>query len=354
LSHIAVWTPWVSGADTHEAFTGYAGETPTDRVIRLSNLEGGATAQIIEAGSETDLGMGPSPVSRYLEAIAEAEDVDGGLIHDGGHLGQVVFVTRSSHYNATETMTLDMAAFQLQPPFQPTLDSSGRRNSITVSRPNGSSAKYVGDTSQGVFPDSISRNLDSDQHLYEIAGWQAGTGSVNGMRYPALGFNLRRTPGLVPQWLATRLGSRVKASVTMAQHPDTQPDMVLTGYVEELSKRWWAVRGTGPPFQPYIVGVLDSATLGRLSSSGMALHADWNGVSGSFTADTDSGALATTDAGEYPLDLNIGGQQVTVSACAGSSNPQTFTVSVASVNGVSKTHSAGAPVTLWQPLRLAL
>jgi len=64
-------------------------------------------------------------------------------------------------------------------------------------------------------------------------------------------------------------------------------------------------------------------------------------------------ALWTVDAAAFPVDVNIGGEKVTVTNITGASSPQTFTVT-RSVNGVVKTHAAGEQVRLWKTPRYAL
>jgi hypothetical protein len=62
----------------------------------------------------------------------------------------------------------------------------------------------------------------------------------------------------------------------------------------------------------------------------------------------------TTDSAEFPFDIYVGGERMTVSAIgAAISELQTFTVT-RSVNGVVKEHAIGTPVRLWTPARLAL
>ena len=68
----------------------------------------------------------------------------------------------------------------------------------------------------------------------------------------------------------------------------------------------------------------------------------------------NAGELWTTDAAQFPLDVEIGGEVVTVSAIAGAASPQTFTLSARSVNGITKSHLAGAPVSVAHPLRVTI
>jgi hypothetical protein len=63
--------------------------------------------------------------------------------------------------------------------------------------------------------------------------------------------------------------------------------------------------------------------------------------------------LWTTAAADFPFDIAIDGERITVTNITGASSPQTFTVQRA-INGVTKAHPAGTPVVLFQPCYFAL
>ena len=54
------------------------------------------------------------------------------------------------------------------------------------------------------------------------------------------------------------------------------------------------------------------------------------------------------------MDLDIDGEQVTISTITGSSSPQTFTISARSVNNVIVAHLAGASIKPWRTARVGL
>jgi len=62
---------------------------------------------------------------------------------------------------------------------------------------------------------------------------------------------------------------------------------------------------------------------------------------------------SVTYGSQFPLDIIVGGERMTVTACTGTGLTQTLTV-IRSVNGVIKTHAAGAPVQLFRPPVVAL
>ena len=65
------------------------------------------------------------------------------------------------------------------------------------------------------------------------------------------------------------------------------------------------------------------------------------------------GVVWTTEAGDFPFDIEVSGERMTVTDIDGATTPQAFTVTRA-VNGVSKAQVSGRAVGLWQPAIRAL
>ena len=64
-------------------------------------------------------------------------------------------------------------------------------------------------------------------------------------------------------------------------------------------------------------------------------------------------ADTVSDAAEFPFDIMVEGERMTVTAISGTTSPQTFTVTRA-VNGVSRPHSAAAEVHVYYANYFAL
>jgi hypothetical protein len=78
----------------------------------------------------------------------------------------------------------------------------------------------------------------------------------------------------------------------------------------------------------------------------------WRGMVMVATANSSS-PLWTTGAADFPFDITVGGERMTVTSISGSSSPQTFTVARA-VNAVAKAQTVGTDVRLFQPMILSL
>ena len=211
------------------------------------------------------------------------------------------------------------------------------------------SMKAVGTATVGVYSDSLNVNVAYDDQLYTHAGWRVGLGTVDDYRFPTIGLNFARTAALIPTWLSAGIGSRVTVANPPAELPPGSLDLHVVGFEEFISpKLWTAVLNTAPA-RPYSVGVIEDSF--RLETGGSELNGAHDSVDTSLSVAITGTALWTTT--DVPFDIEIGGEQITVTAISGASSPQTFTVT-RSVNTVVKSHDDGATVKLWRPAVLAL
>lgn len=175
--------------------------------------------------------------------------------------------------------------------------------------------------------------------------WKLHLGVTDQARLPGIMADLANTDASLP-WQALvdlDLGDRLVISNPprrLGFEPVTQ---LAQGLTETLWHDTLTIGVAGVPELPYQVWTTGS----RVESAGTTLHA--NQASGSTSWQVDvTGPLWSTSAGDYPLSWVVDGERVTVTAMSGSSSPQTATVT-RSVNGVVKSHLAGAAVSLWPP-----
>jgi hypothetical protein len=301
--------------------------------------------------------MGPQPVGTVDEILADIEAANaGGTIHDGGPDGGLRFTLRNSRYNATVGMTINLTAKELAPGFEPTLDSEGFANDVTVSQAGGSPARFVNTASVakvGRFPGpGATANLYSFGDVEQVAAWVTHVSSTPGMRYRTIEINLLKTPTLAAAWLASRIGSRIQVTNLMAGHPPGAVDVFLEGYTENLSPMWTATLNCSPaaPWQVFQEG---DSTLARLHLDGQTVNTTAASNAGSLSVATAAGKpLLPTAAGEMPMRILVAGAELNVTAVSGSSSPQTLTATLA--NGIVKSLPAGTTVELASQHGLAL
>ena len=95
--------------------------------------------------------------------------------------------------------------------------------------------------------------------------------------------------------------------------------------------------------------VVGSHAPAKANTDGSELAAGVDADDGTLSVNVTAGPRWTTDPNEMPILVEVGGEQMLVTAISGTSNPQTFTIGARSYNGVTKSHASGAPVALAYP-----
>jgi hypothetical protein len=349
----------------YEAGLGYPGETAARRLLRLGS-ENNLPVTVVGDPDDTKA-MGPQSADTLTNTLRECEAADGGVLYDGLSAG-VTYVTRSSRYNVAATLTADMAADppQLAVPFTPTDDDQRNRNLVVATRKNGSSATFedadgpLGTAAIGTYDSSMTVNVEDDTDLVNQAGWQVHQGAVEGFRYPNLGLDLAAAPAIATDWLRTQVSARVDAvNVTSkaTQHPPNDVQQIVEGWAETLSPFVWLANLNCSPYAPWeVFEVEGDDNRGRLElTQTLAVAVDTDDTTWSVATPGSDPLLTTSGAfpADFPYDINVGGERVTVTDTSGGSSPQTVTVT-RSVNGVVAEHPAGTPITLWVPGVVAL
>jgi hypothetical protein len=344
------------------ADSGFDGESVAQRVSRLCTEEGVPLST--PYGVAAPDRMGPQRANTLLNLLQEAADADVGVLYELRDDVALGYRTRASLYNQTPRLVLDHAAQQVAPPLEPEDDDQQTRNDITVSRPSGSSAPAVlkdGPLSVQSPPDGVGRytdsrtiNVETDEQLPDLAGWLLHLGTYDGVRYPQVTIFLHRSPELIDAARELDLGDRIQIINLPAWQPPDGADLIVQGIREVIGVHTWTMTFTCTPAGPWTVGVLEDEVLGRCDTDGSELAAGIDADDTTLSIAVTDGPLWTTDTGEYPMDLRIGGGEVvTVTACSGTSSPQTMTVTRAT-NGISRAWDAGTDVRLATPMVLAL
>lgn len=356
IGQLVSHTSTIATTTIDDAARGYPGEAAHDRIERLCAEEGTpyySTCATSEA-------MGPQPAGKFLDAIRDAETVDMGVIYEK-HFG-LAYQGRSERYNAPVLLTLDFDNNDVAAEPEPADDDQRVCNRYTASRTDGitftatDTDGALGTSAIGFYDQSATLNVYTDAQVISQATWRVHMGTVDEDRWPSIALNFGAHPEQISTWAALPFGPRMQLINPPSQVSPNTIDAFIEGRSEYVDPFVWTATVNTTPAAPFNVGVMADNVRGKLDTSGSELTATWDGSSGTFTVQTtdSSFALWTTDAAQYPFDLKVGAQRVTVSGCAGGSNPQTFTVSVASVNGVSQSHAAGTAVSLWVPFVLGL
>lgn len=358
FGHISVQSDVTSAFDLVGQVTAFVGESVNGRFVRLCNEQGVNVATFFPPSTDA---MGPQLPGTFLGLLQEAVDVDGGVLFERETAFGLGLRSRASMYNQPPQLAVSYTGHQLSDVPRPVPDDQNTRNRITASRPTGSSATAELDSGPlslqdppagvGLYPDSVTLNVQSDALLQQHAAWRLHMGTVDEPRYPAISINLASQwmTGLRLAALNVLFGRRIVIKSPPSRLGGDISQIVI-GIQETITHFEHRITVVCQPESPYEVVALNSATTGRLDSASAALAGD-------LTPTQTSAQIATTGAlwtvTDEPFDVLINGEQITISAITGTSSPQTATLTRA-VNGISKAHQAGEAIHLAAAVALAL
>ena len=379
FGHLIVW----EGADippigvTSVAAFGFAGEKAGRRFERLCAETG---TPFVSIGNLDDTQpMGVQHSDYFSNKLLEVEATDRGIYDDPRDSLALRYQTRTSLYTQAPTATLRLDALEVGAPLEPTDDDQLTRNDIFAQNRDGGSfqaTKTSGPLSiqdppyilltntggVGRYKDEVQVNAETDAMLEGIANWLLSLGTVDEARYPRISVNLAlpwvANHPTLPGQLLTLDAGRILA-VTGGARFNIYDDIrqMVIGYAETLGTEDYDITFNTAPASPYDIAKYGSAVGSgpdRYDTAGSKLAAGVNATATSLSVADTGGTLWTTVAGEFPFDIVVGGERITVTNITGGSSPQTFSPVVRSVNGVVKAQAADTPVRLWKTPRYGL
>lgn len=351
IGYVSVWTTAPPVADMTAAILGHQGELATARAARI-----GAENNIpitVTSGAVAAQAMGPQSADTAANLLAECEDVDGGLLHDGGPNGDLAFISGTARYNAPVAMTLNYLLHHIGNGLAGTFDDENLADEWDISRVDGSKATSVAADSQG-FDQQDTVNAFTDDQLQLIGDWRSHVTSLQALRIPSTPIDLRRTPDLAAAVVALTAPARISLINLPSPYPPGSLDVFGDGWVETLDSRTWSLEYVSVPYRPYrVVAVQDPTNPWIIAPGAAALNAGINATAVSAAIKSTDGTLLSTDSADYPCQVEIDGEEVTITSVTGGSSPQTAVI-IRSINNVVKSHLANAPVTLYRPAAIAL
>jgi hypothetical protein len=347
---IANADPWPGVVD---AYRGYAGEAAGVRISRLLTAEGIPFTSVGDLAATEP--MGPQRALPLLDVLAECEAADMGYLYEPRDTFGLAYRTRGSLYNQTPTATIPYTSVR---DLQPVEDDQRTRNDITVTREGGSSARAVLTTGAlsvlsppngvGRYQDAVTLNLAADSQLQYQAQWRLALGTLDEPRYPVIGVDiLAFLPAAKAEAAAVDVGDLLAVTGTPIWVPPGGISTLALGYSETVGPSTWGLDFNCIPGSLFDdVFALDT---GRLDTSTMVTNEPLDEVETGVDYTGEAFITTATHPGEFPVDVLIGGEQMTVTAATAT----TLTV-VRSVNGVVKTHPTATPIRLANPAVLAL
>ncbi|MDQ0943265.1 hypothetical protein [Streptomyces sp. V1I1] len=364
LGHIAVFAD-IDTAYYNFADHGFSGESAGTRLRRLSGEESIPVVIHETAGAIPEL-LGAQRPDTALSLMGEAADSESGILSEDHRTVALAYRDRWSLYNQTPKLVVPYA--KLGPPLEPVDDDLTTRNDNEVGRAGGSSSRVVQETGPmsveapedggvGIYDESVTLSLAADEQTFQQAAWRTHLGTWDASRFERVRIMLHKHPELITEVLAIREGDVIQ----ITDGPDfLEPgpfNLMVQGFEEELKEFAWEITFYCSPADPWTVGVVGDTILGRPDTDASELASGVDADDLSFSVAVTAGPLWITSAAfptHFPLNAMIGGERVSVSAISGGASPQTFTISARSVNGIVKAHSAGAALSLADPMRPAL
>jgi hypothetical protein len=361
VGHLTYWAPFASGIDTAVIATGYNGELASTRVSRLC-AENSLAVDVTAGDSEP---MGPQPAGRLIDLLRQCEDATEGTLLERRN-GKLGFDPLSARYNQAAAMTLlyttQVADLAMND------DDRNLLNDATVTRTGGANIRYQITsgplstdlvTGAGDYPTSVTRNVATDDQARNHAYWLVSVGTVDEPRYTVY-LNLRANPGLIAQWLACDVGSRILVNSPPSIHTGPAPlDLVIEGYRQTLDAVEWTVVIDTQPYRPYEVFQIENGTGNRsriaAGDGQTTVNVQRSATDTSFAV--TSASARWVDSATYPTDfpflVECAGEVMSCTAITGTTLAQTMTMT-RGVHGVSKIIPAGSGVDIWRAPAIGL
>lgn len=348
-----------------KASSAYLNETAGARIARLA-AEQGIPVELIGTAVDSEP-MGYQLIDTFMANMYDCAETDGGILSECRDILSLSYRTRVSLENRSD-ITFDYSASPFSAVPLPTEDDQAFTNDVTVTRSGGSSARAqrtdgptsVSDPPAGVgrYATEVTRNPATDARLPSIAGWMMLVGSWDDARYPSLPVGLHRSAiqnnaTLNLQMMVLDIGDTgTMINLPSWLPPDAVPELIQ-GYTETLDKYTWTSVLNATPAGAYAVPVLGSdVSVPRADASTHSLGGSLTTTGTSISLVTPTGLPVWVDStnfpAEFPFNIKVAGEVMTLTAVSGTVSPQTGTV-IRSVNGVVKTHSAGELVRLATP-----
>ena len=359
MGHFSVQGTDDSLFDLGAPLNAWSGETAGNRYARLCDEEGIRCRIVGFPGNSS--AMGYQTLETIADLLQECETTDMGMQFEPRTCLGLGYITLPALYNQSVACTASYTSAQVTQGFASTSDDQLALNDITMTNADGSSARQVLSTGAmsvlsppsgiGRVDTSITVNAATDNALLSLAGWLLWVRTVNDDRYPLIPFNLARgvvngvvTPAAAP---LLDIGGYLQLIDAPAWVPTGPVRQLAAGFTETLGPAAvWTIGVNGIPEAPYEVAVAGTAhadTDGSTLATGVSSSA----VTLSIATTSAATPIWTTSAGDFPFDILMAGERMTVTNITGSSSPQTFTVT-RSVNGIVKAQTATTAVALYQ------
>jgi hypothetical protein len=348
--------------DEHAAASvAYHFDTPAGEVARLlrwAGIDSTLSANYAKHGtSSLSTGSYPQGGVDIASAIQDWATTEGGGAAVYVDAGTVVFNGRNFRNNPTPTITVDAVAdADASGGVDGRISSAPIVNSVTVNWAN-----RVGTRSTAVVTDDASitkYGLRTGSDVTSYAAYKPDAVAIGrGYLHPEPGFEFPSVTvdlftaqnNLYSAVAATKVGSRLRVTnLPVVSGPSSIVDVIVEGWTETAAVDSYMIQYDTSPADNPARALWDDTTYGRWQATGFTLNATVTATATTIQVAFPAGRLGFDTVSGYPFNLKIGAEIVTVTAPpAGSTSPQTLTVTRGQSGTAKAAHTAGSAVSVW-------
>lgn len=332
MGHLAIYgsqyPTWTTPINAHHY------ELAARRIERVCNEEGIEFRLVGDASGSQFMGFqSPDSVQQIMSSAAVS---DSGYLTDPLDAFGIEFRTDRSVMSRAARLTLSYTGNELSNELRPTQDDSHRVNDFEARRGDAGSSRFVlteGKLSiqappHGVGPYSSeqSYSLAHEGQCVDIASWQVHQGTLDEERFPRIivaleNARIAASPALIEAILNLDMGYRVDVVDTPAFLPARDIRQLVIGYEEVFDQFQHEVRMNTIPERAFEIAEYSSGY--RFDTSGSELYQDVTEAATSIKVSTTRGPEWTVKPSAIPIDLDVDGEQMRVTAVGRliSSNP---------------------------------
>jgi hypothetical protein len=349
VSHIQFFGA-TAQSNVYKALTGYVGETAGRRIQRL--LGENSIGFVATGDLDDTMPMGAQASERLIDLIYDCETADNGFLGEDRNSFSLTYATNASMLNQPAALQLNYAdSGNVALPLRPSdndqrivndsdvvlTSGAGHYRYALTSGPMSTASPAAGGI--GPYPENPTVNVSTVANAADVANTVTNHGLL------ALGGAM----------VAVDISDRISIDNPPLWTQADQINLVMVGEFEAFDQFRYTIAYDTVQQEPLQVGILDDPVLGVLESDGTTVVDPHTSSETLFQGLSATGELWATTAllpGDFPFDITVAGERMTVTDITGVSNPQTWTV-VRSVNGVVKAIPAGAAIYVRNPFRLA-
>ncbi|HKZ21168.1 MAG TPA: discoidin domain-containing protein [Acidimicrobiia bacterium] len=332
MGHLAIYgtefPTWTDPINAHHY------ELAASRIERICNEEG--IEYRLVGGAAGSQFMGYQTPGSVQEIMSSAAVSDSGYLTDPLDAFGIEFRTDRSVMSRAARLSLSYTGNELSNELRPTQDDAHLVNDFEARRGDAGSSRFVlteGKLSvqappHGVGPYSAeqSYSLAHEGQCVDIASWQVHQGTLDEERFPRIivaleNARIAASPALIEAILNLDIGYRVDVYDTPSFLPARDIRQLVIGYEEIFDQFQHENRMNTIPERAFEVASYSSGY--RFDTSGSELYQDITDTATSIKVSTTNGPEWTVDPEAIPIDLDVDGEQMRVSAVGRliSSNP---------------------------------